>query len=117
MIFTKREVVTQMLRSGVVRLVVNGKHPGVKVPEAHRTMPLVLDIGHEWALEVPILDFLVDDEGISGTLSFSRTPHVVMVPWGALLIAVQGDQAQVAWPSTDAEAPEPKRGGLSLVKS
>ena len=37
-------------------------------------------------MPIPIPDLVVGDEGISATLSFSRTPHQTFIPWSAIYI-------------------------------
>lgn len=35
-------------------------------------------------MQIPIHDLRVDENGISGTLSFNRVPHFVILPWEAV---------------------------------
>lgn len=35
-------------------------------------------------MPIPVPDLCVDESGISCTLSFSRTPHYVVIPWSAV---------------------------------
>jgi hypothetical protein len=59
-------------------------------------------------MPVPILDLVVDDSGISATLSFSHSPFKTFVPWEAV-VGVWG-HGEVS------EAPaKPARPKLSLV--
>jgi hypothetical protein len=73
-----------------VRLVV-GYHTGVVLPAEIQTPawksdqePVVhLDYGLD--MEVPIIDMVVDDLGVSATLSFARSPFQTRVPWEAVV--------------------------------
>jgi hypothetical protein len=42
---------------------------------------------------VPIPDLCVDEEGISGTLSFNRVPHFVIMPWSAVQGFMSSEEA------------------------
>ena len=58
-------------------------------------------------MAVPIPDLRVDSEGISGTLSFSRKPFKVRIPWDAIF-ALKDEQGRRKPP------PHP---GLDLVRA
>lgn len=70
---------------------------GVLVPDwfAQKT-DLVLQMGLN--LTVPIPDLHVDDEGISGTLSFNRTPYFCRMPWPAVYALVGENGRGMMWP-------------------
>ena len=53
--------------------------------EAH----LVLQYGHD--LPIPIPDLEIDDYGVRATLSFSKTPHLTVVPWTAVYVVACDD--------------------------
>ncbi len=36
-------------------------------------------------MAIPIPDLCVDESGVSGTLSFGRIPHFVVIPWHGML--------------------------------
>jgi hypothetical protein len=55
------------------------------VPEAFRRQPqLILQYGLDMPVPIPDLD--VTDEGVTATLSFSRSPHKTHVPWSAVFL-------------------------------
>ena len=73
---------------------------GVVAPAHFKSQPqLVFQFGRK-GLAVPIPDLLVDEEGISGTLSFSRTPHACFVPWGAVFALVGDDGRGLVFPES-----------------
>lgn len=107
-IYSKRDVVSEMLgEGGVVALVIDGKRQGVRVPEDQKTAPLILEYGYSMAIPMP--DLKLDDDGVSATLSFNRSPFATFVPWSAVIAVVQDGRIQIMW-----EVPEEK-AGLSLV--
>jgi stringent starvation protein B len=71
---------------------------GVVVPDGFRRQPeLVLQFGLNMAVAIKDLD--VDDEAVSGTLSFARRPFWVKVPWNAVYALVSDeDQRGMVWP-------------------
>lgn len=95
----KLEVARALLLRGNLFLHLAPKHPDVRVPEHLRgMMQLVLEVGLDMA--VPIPDLHLSDEGFSGTLSFSRTPFFVRVPWDAVF-ALRGDDGYMMfWPDS-----------------
>jgi len=117
---------TLLAEEDYVLLVINPLAEGVKLPPAliEAGQPVPLNIGFRMAVNVPDLE--ISDLGVSGTLSFNRTPHPCMLPWGAVMqisvgdehlvwvvpIGAQGDTSNEA----DAdEAPEAKKNHLKLV--
>lgn len=82
---SKQHAFLALLREGWTSLYLDARRAGVIVPahlrgEAH----LVLQYGHD--LLIPIPDLEVDDYGVRATLSFSRTPHLTVVPWSAVYV-------------------------------
>lgn len=50
---------------------------------------------------VPIRDMRSDDEGVSGTLSFGRTPHWCKIPWDNIFAMHTGDESSLRmWPES-----------------
>jgi stringent starvation protein B len=87
---SKQEAFLALLKEGWTSLHLDARRPGVVVPahlknEAH----LVLQYGHD--LPIPIPDLVVDDDGVTATLSFSRTPHRTLVPWSAVYVVASDD--------------------------
>jgi len=78
------------------RVIVYTHVPGVLLPDNWMKVPQCeLELGAD--LPVPIRDLVIDDEGISGTLSFGRVPFFCRVPWDAVgALAVVGSFA-VGW--------------------
>lgn len=91
---------------------------GVILPLSLKDQIKVLEFGYN--LPVPIKNLLVDQDGISGVLSFARVPSGVYVPWHAVFAMSDhlnfhvGVCTAAMWPKgADAPAPRPK---LRLVK-
>jgi stringent starvation protein B len=71
--------------------------PGVVVPAWFKKQPqLVLQIGLN--MPVPIPDLRLDEEGMSCTLSFNRTPFYCVVPWPGVYAMVGDDGRGMVWP-------------------
>src|SRR5580704_1000031 len=49
-------------------------------------------------MPVPIPDVRVDDEGMSCTLSFNRSPFFCVVPWSSVYAMVGDDGRGMVWP-------------------
>lgn len=74
------------------------RREGVVVPKWFMGQPqLVLQVGLNMA--VPIPDLAVDEEGITCTLSFSRTPFWCRLPWNAVYALVGEDGRGMLWPN------------------
>jgi len=72
---------------------------GVHAPQWLMKQPqLVLQIGLDMPVAIP--DLRVDDDGIYGTLSFSRTPFTCVVPWAAVFALVGDDGRGLVWPES-----------------
>lgn len=87
---TKRDAFLAFLREGWVSLHLDARRAGVVVPGSFATEPhLVLQYGRN--MPIPIPDLEVTDEGVSATLSFSRSPHRTHVPWSAVYVVACTD--------------------------
>jgi hypothetical protein len=77
----------------------------VVVPPWFKKQPqLVLQIGLN--MPVPIPDLRLDDEGMSCTLSFNRSPFFCVVPWASVFAMVGEDGRGMVWPDdVPAEVP------------
>lgn len=73
-----------MDRYPVIKVVVAVGMPGVDVPMGAADGPAI-EFHLGYAMEVPIPDLSVTDQGISATLSFGRTPHTVQFPWNSIV--------------------------------
>jgi stringent starvation protein B len=94
----KRDLVEDLLGAGPVLVHVDARNGRVRVPENFRSDPkLVLRFGY--GLTPAIIDLSVDDEAISGTLTFSGVPHRCVLPWEAVYAVVsEVDQKGMVWP-------------------
>jgi len=116
----KRQAVQWLLQEeDFFLVVVNPGAEGVELPAAliEAGQPVGLNIGLRMA--VPIPDLIVDEQGISATLSFDRTPHHCTLPWPAVLQLSAGLE-HLVWvepePEEEPPAPGPQRGGRPRLK-
>jgi stringent starvation protein B len=87
---SKRDAFNAFFGEGWVSIHLDARRDGVKVPDDHTgNRHLVLQYGQN--MPIPIPDLSVDDQGITATLSFSRTPHRTFVPWTAVYIVACND--------------------------
>ncbi len=94
------------------------RRDGVIVPSwLRKQSQLVLQVGMNMA--VPIPDLKVEDDGLSCTLSFNRTPFWCHLPWTAVYALVGEEGRGMVWPDdVPAElAAHPPRPQLSVVPS
>ncbi|MEO6772016.1 MAG: ClpXP protease specificity-enhancing factor SspB [Kofleriaceae bacterium] len=94
----KRRTLEQLLSRGPVLVHVDARRSEVAVPPRFRAdASLVLRFGY--SLQPAIRDLGVDDEAISGTLTFGGSPFHVVLPWTAVYAAmVEGEQRGTVWP-------------------
>ena len=93
----KKEVAFALLERGSLFVHLDPRVEGVVVPRHFRAQPqLVLQFGMN--LPVPIADLEVDEEGVFGTLSFSRSPFYCRIPWRSVFGMVGDDGMGVVWP-------------------
>jgi stringent starvation protein B len=94
----KRRTLEALLARGPVLVHVDARRAEVAVPARFRADPsLVLRFGYK--LSPPIGDLTVDDEAISGTLTFAGQPFHCVLPWTAVYAAmVEGEQRGTVWP-------------------
>jgi stringent starvation protein B len=94
----KKEVALALLEGPSMFVHLDPRRPGVLIPPRFRDKPqLVLQIGLN--MFVPIPDLKVDDEGITCTLSFDRTPFWCRMPWSAIYALVGEDGRGMMWPN------------------
>jgi stringent starvation protein B len=120
---SKKEVVLALLERSTVFIHLDPRRDLVAVPPWLRKQPrLVLQIGLNMA--VPIRDLSVDDECISCTLSFNRSPYFCWIPWHAIFALVGEDERGMVWPDdvppelvaqAGAEGKRPERPHLRAV--
>jgi len=94
----KRDLVEDLLSAGPVLVHVDARQPGVQVPDTFEQDPkLVLRFGY--GLTPAIIDLSVDDDAISGTLTFAGVPHRCVLIWDAVYAVVsEVDQKGMVWP-------------------
>ena len=94
----KRRTLETLLARGPVLVHVDARRAEVAVPPRFRADPsLVLRFGY--TLSPAIVDLEVDDNAISGTLTFGGQPFHCVLPWTAVYAAmVEGEQRGTVWP-------------------
>ena len=94
----KRRTLEALLARGPVLVHVDARRAEVNVPTRFRAdASLVLRFGHN--LSPAIIDLVVDDEAIAGTLTFAGQPFRCILPWTAVYAAmVEGEQRGTVWP-------------------
>src|SRR5690349_17408799 len=93
----KKEVALALLERSNVDVYLDPRSKGVVVPPQFRKEPrLILKIGLN--MPVPIPDLRLDDESMSCTLSFSRSPFYCVVPWSSVFAMVGEDGRGMVWP-------------------
>lgn len=96
---SKKDVTRSFLLRGSVFLHLDPRRDGVVVPEWLRKQPqLVLQIGLD--MPIPIADLRVDDNGMTGSLSFNRSPFLCIAPWDAVFAVVGEDGRGMVWPES-----------------
>jgi hypothetical protein len=121
----KKDVALALLEQASMYIHLDPRADSVQVPAWFKKQPqLVLQVGLNMA--VPIPDLRVDEQGLSCTLSFNRSPFFCMIPWRAIfaLVGEKGQAmvwaedvpAEVAAQAQAQKAPEPRpRGHLRSV--
>lgn len=93
----KKEVALALLERSSVYVHLDPRQPAVAVPPWFKKQPqLVLQIGLN--MPVPIPDLRLDDQGMSCTLSFNRSPFFCVVPWSSVFAMVGEDGRGMVWP-------------------
>jgi stringent starvation protein B len=93
----KKEVALAILERSNVDIYLDPRAKGVVVPPQFKKEPrLILKIGLN--MPVPIPDLRLDDESMSCTLSFSRSPFYCVVPWPSVFAMVGDDGRGMVWP-------------------
>ncbi len=115
----KKEVALALLeREPSVFIHLDPRRPGVVVPKWLANQPqLVLQIGMNMTISIP--DLKVDEEGISCTLSFQRTPIWCRLPWGAIWAMVGESQRGMVWPDDvppEVAAQQQQKGAAAAQK-
>jgi stringent starvation protein B len=94
----KRRTLEALLSRGPVLVHVDARRAEVNVPTRFRAdASLVLRFGYN--LSPAITDLVVDDDAVSGTLTFAGQPFRCILPWTAVYAAmVEGEQRGTVWP-------------------
>ena len=93
----KKEVALALLERSNVDVYLDPRAKGVVVPPQFRKEPrLILKIGLN--MPVPIPDLHLDEESVSCTLSFNRSPFYCVVPWSSVFAMVGEDGRGMVWP-------------------
>ncbi len=93
----KKDVATALLESQGMFIHLDPRREGVSVPKWLAGQPqLVLQVGLN--MPVPIPDLVVDETGISCTLSFNRAPFWCSMPWSAVYALIGEDGRGMVWP-------------------
>jgi stringent starvation protein B len=106
----KKVVALALIEQSSVHLHLDPRAPGVVVPAWFKQQPqLVLQVGMN--MPVPIPDLYLDDEKMSCTLSFNRSPFFCIIPWDAVFAMRGDDQRGMVWP--DSLPPEVAKAGTA----
>ncbi len=93
----KKEVALALLERSNVDVYLDPRAHGVVVPPQFRKEPrLILKIGLN--MPVPIPDLRVEEDSMSCTLSFNRSPFYCVVPWSGVFALVGEDGRGMVWP-------------------
>jgi len=80
----KRELVETLLEKGMVLVAVNGRYPGVDLPEHLRGDPQVnLNLSYRFGLPMDVGDW-----GVRATLTFGGRPYDCALPWQSIFLVV-----------------------------
>lgn len=94
---SKKDVARSLLLRGSCFVHLDPRREDVAVPDWLRKQPqLVLQVGFD--MPVPIPDLRVDDDGVFGTLSFSRSAFSCSIAWSAVFALVGDDGKGMVWP-------------------
>ncbi len=98
---SKKDVMLDLLAKSGVFIYLDPRREGVVVPAGFKKQPeLMLQIGLNMA--VAIRDLEVDDEGVTCTLSFNRSPFWCRMPWHAVFALVSDEDRRGAVWAEDA---------------
>jgi stringent starvation protein B len=94
----KRKTVESLLEQGPVLIHIDPRRDGVAVPTRFAQDPgLRLRFGY--GLSPAITDLVVDEHGVSGTLSFGGVAFHCVLPWSAIYaVQIDGDSKGSVWP-------------------
>jgi len=94
----KKDVALALLEQSTVFVHLDPRAQDVVVPAWFKKQPqLVLQIGLN--MPVPIPDLQLDDDCVSCTLSFNRSPFFCRIPWKAVYALIGEDRRGMVWPN------------------
>jgi stringent starvation protein B len=94
----KKDVALALLQQSSMYIHLDPRRPDVVVPKHFMGAPqLILQVGLN--MVIPIPDLKVDDDGITCTLSFNRSPFWCRIPWSAIYALVGEDGRGGVWAS------------------
>lgn len=114
----KKDVALALLQGTSLYVHLDPRREQVLVPKHFLDQPqLVLQVGLNMAVNIPDLE--VDEEGITCTLSFNRTPFWCRLPWSAVFALVGEDGRGMVWPDDvpGELAAQARRPSLKVVSS
>lgn len=92
----KKDVALALLEQASMYIHLDPRADTVKVPAWFKKQPqLVLQVGLNMAVQIP--DLHVDEQGLSCTLSFNRSPFFCMIPWPAVFALVGENGQAMVW--------------------
>jgi stringent starvation protein B len=93
----KKDVAIALLEQSDVFVHIDPRPEEVRVPQWFKKQAqLVLQIGLN--MPVPIRDLEVNDDSITCTLSFNRSPFFCFLPWKSIYALVGSDGRAMVWP-------------------
>jgi stringent starvation protein B len=93
----KKEVALALLERSSVFVHLDPRQTTVVVPPWFKKQPqLVLQVGLNMSVRIP--DLRVDEEGMSCTLSFNRSPFFCVVPWSSVFAMMDDEGQGMVWP-------------------
>lgn len=127
---SKRDTLNTMLKTSSVLIHVNGNHPGTVIDKA---FPRRLEGALEGAVHLRLDQvshrqpppLSLEDDGIYARLSKNGSWYDCVIPWEALVVAMEEDPTSeegkaltvVAWPYSPQKQEEPKKPfGLRRIK-
>jgi hypothetical protein len=92
----KLSVMVELLKDAWVYVHLDPRREGVVLPDFLREQPrVVLQYGYN--MPVPIVDLMVDEQGIGATLSFRRVAQGTFIPWSAVFALTDGEKRGMVW--------------------
>jgi stringent starvation protein B len=94
---SKKDAMLLFLQSSAVRVHIDPTVDGVVLPLQFIESGRPLRLDYSFDAPIPIGNLLVDDRGISATLSFNLLPHQTFVPWNAVFCLVAPEYGGIIW--------------------